>query len=107
MTMTKRRKVPVAHRRSGQKRAVLAASDEIDQYREIAARVMRDLFELEPDDYLITDESTLRDFTFFGMSDTAPTWAHIKERYGLSRNEVGSESLFHLFAAIARARSVH
>jgi hypothetical protein len=105
--MTKNRKTSNARLRLGRKRIVLAGSDEIDRYSDIAARFMRDLFELEPSDYLITDDSTLRDFTFLGISDTTPTWVRIEELYGLSRLEVGSERLLHIFAAIERNRAVN
>ena len=102
--MTKNRKVSVLPRRPGRKRVTVASSDEIDRYSDIAARFMLDVFEFEPGDYAISDESTLRDFTFLGISDTTPAWVRIEELYGLSRIEVGSEHLLHIFAAIERGR---
>jgi hypothetical protein len=102
--MTKKRKSAAAPRRLGRKRITLASSDEIDHFSGTSASFMREVFELEPSDYVISDESTLRDFTFLGMSDTTPAWLRIEELYGLSRLEVRSEHLLHILAAIERIR---
>ena len=83
--MNKNRKVSVARRKA----VTLAPSDEIDRYSEAAARFILEIFALEASDYLITDESTLRDFTFLGISDTTPTWARIE---GGSTGRGGSHS---------------
>jgi hypothetical protein len=66
-----------------------------------------DLFEFEPSDYLITDDSTLRDLTFLGTSDTTPIWVRIEQLYGLTRLEAGSEHLLDIFAAIERDRAAN
>jgi hypothetical protein len=102
--MKKKRKSTAAPRRLGSKLISFASSDEMRHFSSTAASFMQEVFELEPSDYVISDESTLRDFTFLGMSDTTPAWVRIEELYGLSRLEVRSEHLFHIFAAIERNR---
>lgn len=64
------------------------------------------MFDFLPGDYLITDESTLRDFAEFGSSDTSPIWSHITETYMVNKSDVLSEKLVDIFAAIQRRRNV-
>ena len=44
-----------------------ADQDLIDQYPEIQVEFMREIFKLEPSDYLVTDASTLSDFATSGV----------------------------------------
>jgi hypothetical protein len=102
--MPKKRNYLAGPLRTSRKRIAPAPSNEIEKYSDVAAEFLRAVFEMEPGDYAISDESTLRDFTFLAMSDTAPAWAKIEELYGLGRIDIGSEYLLHIFAAIERGR---
>lgn len=57
-------------------------------------------------DYLITDESTLRDFTDFGSAKTSLIWSRITEIYAINRSDAPSERLVDIFAAIERRKSI-
>ena len=67
---------------------------------------MIEVFDFLPGDYLITDESTLRDFTDFGASDTSQIWSRIAEAYVVEKSDAPSERLVDIFAANQRRRSI-
>jgi hypothetical protein len=103
--MTKR-KIGSTVSSTAEKKFVLSPTDLIEAFQEIADRFMLEIFELEPGEYIITDESDIRDFTSFGTSDTDPIWRQVGDAYGLSRDDVGSERLVKIFQAIAERRRV-
>jgi hypothetical protein len=82
------------------------SSDRIEQFRRIADDFMLEIFDFVPGEYLITDESSLRDFTEFGSSDTAPIWSRITKVYAIERTDVPSEKLVDLFAQIEARRNL-
>jgi hypothetical protein len=88
------------------KKIEFAASDRVEQFRRIADDFMLEIFDFVPGEYLITDESSLRDFTEFGSSDTAPIWSRITKVYAIERTDVPSEKLVDLFAQIEARRSL-
>ena len=100
-------KRPRAPRRADGQRITVAPCEQIERYRDIGEAFMQDVFGLGPGDYLVTDESTLLDFTDWWTSDTALVWAAIEARYGIGRKDVGSEILLHLYAAISRRRGAN
>jgi hypothetical protein len=91
---------------SAEKQFVLSSTDSVEVFQEIADRFMLEIFELEPGEYIITDESDIRDFTSFGISDTGPVWRQIAAVYGISREEVGSGRLVKIFRTIAERQKV-
>ena len=103
--MTKR-KTGVAGSGVAGKNFVLSSTDLVEAFQEVAERFMSDIFELEPGDYIITDESDVRDFTPFGIPDTDSIWAQIKNAYGIDHDEVGSDRLVRIFRVIAERRRV-
>ncbi len=92
-------------RLKGQK-ITYAATDRIDEFRLIASEFMDEIFELMPGEYLISDESDVRDFTDFGSSDTSGIWERIMDVYGFKQSDVDSSSLVNIFAEIARRRNL-
>ena len=88
------------------KKIEFAASDRVEQFRRIADDFMLEIFDFVPGEYLITDESSLRDFTEFGSSDTAPIWSRITKVYAIERTDVPSEKLVDLFAQIEARRNL-
>ena len=88
------------------KEITYASTDRIEHFRGVADDFMMEVFDLLPGDYLITDESSLRDFTELGSSDTSPTWLRIAELYAIGKADVPSERLVDIFAEIRRRRNV-
>lgn len=88
------------------KKVTYAATDRVEDFRKLAGDFMAEVFDFLPDDYLITDESSLRDFTEFASSDTSPIWRRITEVYAIASADVSSELLVDIFAEIQRRRNV-
>jgi len=88
------------------KKVTYASTNRVEEYGKIAADFMLEGFDFLPGDYLITDESSLRDFTDFGSSDTSPIWNRITEIYSIDRADVPSERLADIFAEIQSRRSI-
>lgn len=74
--------------------------------RTLAADFMMEVFDFMPGDYLITDESSLRDFTEFASADTSPIWSRITRIYAIGKADVPSERLVDIFAEMQRRRSI-
>ncbi|SRR6266487_5785868 len=83
-----------------------ASTDRIEDLRRVADDFMMEVFDFLPGDYLITDESTLRDFTEFASSETSPIWRRITELYAFGRADVVSERLVDIFAEIEARKNV-
>ena len=88
------------------KKVTYASTERAEEFRKLAADFMMELFDFLPGDYLITDESSLRDFTDFASSDTSPLWRRITEIYTIGKADVPSERLVDIFTEIQARRSV-
>ena len=88
------------------KKVTYAPTDRVEDFRMLAADFMVEVFDFLPGDYLLTDESSLRDFTAFGSSDTSSTWSRITQIYAIGKADVPSERLVDIFAEIQRRRSI-
>ncbi len=88
------------------KRITFASTARIEEFAQIASDFMEQIFELWPGDYVISDESDIRDFTELGSSDTSAIWKRISTTYGIERSHVSFERLVDIFAAIARRRNI-
>lgn len=88
------------------KKVTYAATERVEDFRQLASDFMAEVFDFLPGDYLITDESSLRDFTDFASSDTLPIWTRITEMYAIGKADVPSEMLVDIFAAIRDRRNV-
>ncbi len=51
-----------------------ASTSKFDLLAQVASDFMQEILDLEPGSYVISDESSLRDFTDFGLSSTLPIW---------------------------------
>jgi hypothetical protein len=80
------------------------SSDRIQKFRRVASDFMLEIFDFLPGDYLITDESSLLDFTEFGSSGTSPIWSRVTKLYAIGRADVPSERLVDIFAKIQARR---
>jgi hypothetical protein len=83
-----------------------ASTVRIEEFTQIASEFMEEIFELQAGEYVISDESDVRDFTEMGSADTSEIWRRIKEIYGVERADVGSGRLVNIFIEIARRRSL-
>lgn len=88
------------------KTITFASTERIEEFAQLTNDFMEQVFDLEPGEYLITDESDLLDFTDMGSSDTSETWKHINEIYGVALANVGSERLVNIFTEITRRRNI-
>ena len=103
--MGKRPKVLTAGAFAG-KAVTFSSTEQVETYSEIADRFMSAIFDLEPGDYLITDESDLLDFTPMDGSDTSDIWRRVEAAYGVTFSDVNSGRLVRIFEAIANRRRV-
>ena len=86
------------------KRITFAPTDQVESFGVLVNDFMSSIFELEPGEHMITDESDLLDFTSLDSSDTTEIWARISELYGIARSDVSSERLIAVLAAIQQKR---
>jgi hypothetical protein len=84
------------------KKIIFASTDNVDASQNIASEFMSTIFDLDPGDYLISDESSILDFTPFNESNTTDIWSRIESAYGINRADVDSELLFKVFESIAQ-----
>ena len=87
------------------KKITYASRERIEGFAQLADEFMERIFDLEPGEYLITDESDVRDFTEMGSSDTSEIWKCIDESYGIVNADVRSGRLVDIFAEVAQRRS--
>jgi hypothetical protein len=82
------------------KRIELAPTDELDMFRSFAEEFMEAIFCMEPGSYLITDESSLRDFKGVEELELPDMHRRIQEVYGVDVSDIVSENLVEVFARI-------
>ena len=87
------------------KKITFASSSRIDELREVADEFMFEIFEFGAGEYLITDESSLLDFTEMGSSDVSPIWRRIEDHYGIRAKDVSSDRLIYIFSKIDGRRN--
>ena len=86
------------------KKIVLAPTDGVNAFRDVAEEFMGAIFEMEPGSYLITDESGLHDFEDVEEVDSQEIHAKIRSIFGVDVRDVGSGNLLEIFARIHRRR---
>jgi hypothetical protein len=101
--MTERERIIRSGRFKG-KKIELAPTHGVDAFQGIAEEFMTVIFEMDPDSYLITDESSLRDFE--GTEDTRleDIYARIRSVFDIDVRDVRSGNLVEIFARIHRHR---
>jgi len=86
------------------KTITFASTEVVEAFDQIAAEFIRTIFSFEPGDYAISDESDILDFMSFDERDTSDVWRRIEHNYGLTKADVGSGRLVHIFRAISARR---
>jgi len=89
------------------KKITIASTDEVEANVDVASEFMSSIFELEPGDYAMSDESDILDFMPFDELSTDEVWSRIKKRYGVALADVGSGRLVDIFKAITARRGTH
>jgi hypothetical protein len=87
------------------KKISFAPTDQVESFGVLVSDFMSSIFELEPGEHMITDESDLFDFTPLDSEDTTEIWARIGELYGIASSDVASERSRHLRGNPAEAMS--
>ena len=105
MQMSEDDKVITKGRFKGRK-ITFASTARIEEFAQLANDFMCEIFDFMPGEYLISDESDLRDFTEMGSSDTSRVWKRIEEIYGISLADVGSEKLVSIFSEISQRKNL-
>ena len=82
------------------KRIEFAPTDELDMFRSLADEFMEEIFSMEPGSYLITDESSLRDFRGVEDLELADIHGKIREVYGVDVSDIISGNLVEIFSRI-------
>lgn len=88
------------------KKITYASTERVDEFTQLSNEFMEQVFDLEPGEYLISDESDVPDFTFMESSDASEIWKRITEIYGVAPDDVASEKLVDIFVAITQRRNL-
>ena len=78
----------------------LAPTAGIEMFEGIAEDFMQRIFNLEAGDYLITDESSLYDFTGVDDMKLADIYRKIENEYGLDVSDLKSGNLLEIFVRV-------
>lgn len=82
----------------------LAPTRRLASLQDITEDFMKRILRYNPEDYLITDESRLSDFTDFARGDIAPYLPKIKRLYGVDVSDVPYGNLVGIFRKIRDAQ---
>ena len=88
------------------KEITFALTEQVESFAQITNEFMENVFDLEPGEYIISDESDLRDFADMGSGDTSKIWLSITEHYEIGHSDVGSERFVNIFTEILRRRNL-
>ncbi|MDI6890212.1 MAG: hypothetical protein QMC83_04645 [Thermodesulfovibrionales bacterium] len=87
------------------KKIEFAPTTGVDMFLEIADDFMRRIFDFEPGEYLITDESSLFDFTGLDEMEIPDIHKKIQDVYDLDVSDIPSGKLLGIFMRIHWQRS--
>jgi MinD-like ATPase involved in chromosome partitioning or flagellar assembly len=86
------------------KRIEFAPTTGIDRFFGISKEFMKKIFDFEPGEYLITDESSLHDFTGLDEMELPDIQKRIQDLYDIDVSDMGSGNLLKIFEIIYRKR---
>lgn len=78
----------------------LAPTMGVNMFLEIAEDFMRRIFDFEPEEYLVTDESGLFDFTGLDEMEIPDIYEKIRKVYDLDVSDIPSGNLVEIFMRI-------
>jgi len=82
------------------KKIVFAPTTGVDMFLEISGDFMKRIFNFEPGEYLITDESSLLDFTGLDEMKMEDIRGRIQDVYDLDVSDIESGNLLEIFKRI-------
>ncbi|MDP2322015.1 MAG: hypothetical protein Q8O42_22085 [Acidobacteriota bacterium] len=82
------------------KKIEMASTAGVDLVRDVAADFMREIFEMEPDDYVISDKSELGDFVGVADETLDAIQARVRRVYGLDVSGIPHGNLLAIFVRI-------
>ncbi|MBW8003670.1 MAG: hypothetical protein FVQ80_16940 [Planctomycetes bacterium] len=86
------------------KKIRFAPTNGVNMFMEISEELMRKIFDFEPREYLITDESSLYDFTGLDEMELIDIQKKIQDVYDLDVSDIVSENLLEIFMRIHRSK---
>ncbi len=86
------------------KKIELASTQGIETFKEIVEDFMERIFDFEPGEYLITDESSLFDFTGVDEMETADIYRKIRDAYNLDVSDIESGNLLEILTRIHKKK---
>jgi hypothetical protein len=87
------------------KRIEFSPTTGINRFRAISEDFMNRIFGLEPGEYLISDESSLYDFTSFDEMELHYIHKKIQEMYNIDVSDIKSKNLLEIFRKISDSKS--
>ena len=88
------------------KRIEFAPTTGINKFLEISEDFMIKIFGLEPGEYLISDESSLYDFTRLDEMELPDIHKKIQENYNIDVSDIKSKNLLGIFRRISDRKSL-
>ena len=82
------------------KKIEMAPTSGLALVRDTAEDFMREIFEMEPEDYLISDESRLRDFIDSGATTLEAIHERIRKAYSVDVSGIPQGNLVDIFVRI-------
>jgi len=82
-----------------------ASTSGINRFREISEDFMNKIFGLEPGEYLISDESSLYEFTGLDEMELPDIHKKIQEFYNIDVSDIKSRNLLEIFRRISDNKS--
>jgi hypothetical protein len=86
------------------KKIEFAPTTGIDKFRAISEDFMNRVFGLEPGEYLISDESSLYDFTGLDEMELPDIHKKIQEMYNINVSDIKSRNLLEIFKRISDSK---
>lgn len=82
------------------KKIEMVPTDGVDMFQSLVEEFMEAIFGMEPGSYLITDESSLRDFKGVGDLELADMHRKIRRVYDVDVSDIQSGNLVEIFTRI-------
>jgi hypothetical protein len=87
------------------KKIEFASTVGVDRFQTISEEFMQRIFNLEPGEYLLTNESSLRDFTGLDEVELTDIQKRVLDLYGIDVSDIRSGNLLEIFKRIHSQKS--
>lgn len=86
------------------KKIEFAPTNGVDMFLDISEDFMKKIFNFEPEEYLISDESSLFDFTGLDEIELTDIQKKIQDVYDLDVSDIASRNLLEIFMRIHHSK---